>query len=555
MSAARASAAETRLPIATITAAGLLIALAIGIRGDFPLNDDWSYGHAVRALCEDGRLDLLAWTGPSLVLQAWIGAALCVLFGFSFTVLRCATVAAGLAGAVGFYLLAREYRRAPALLALATIVFALDPLYLNLAFTFMTDVPFLALAVWASVHYVRGVERAEVGRLAIGSLCCAAAVLVRQQALFVAAAAAGTALIVFPGTASAKLRAVVAATALPAAACIGHLVWLFAMHGAPPAVTIRLAQQSAFDPVTLVNVGYRSVAYLGLLALPLAIAAAPDAWRRAPRLVTAAGVLVAATAGVLWSREHALMFYLRNTLYDFGVGPLTLRDTQFLGLEAPLHGGDGFRLAVTVAAAAGATILLAAVGIAVRRHDPASTFALAAFVLSLAGAILTQSRLYLDRHVLPALPFALLLALPLVPERRPGWGAWAAALALAWYAIAGTHDYLAWNRTRFALLDALEARGTDARQIDGGVEYNGWRLAAELGTWPTMAEARIGQPATRRSWWWVVDDRFVVSFRPLDGYRVAEAGAYRRWLIPGYGRVLLLERADGAPAGPARGGP
>ena len=559
MTGARASAAETRwssslLPIAIITGAGLLIAVAIGVRGDFPLSDDWSYGHAVRALCDDGRLDLLAWTGPTLVLQAWVGAALCRMFGFSFTALRCATLAAGVAGAVGFYLLAREYRRAPPLLALATIAFALDPLYLNLAFTFMTDVPFVALAVWASLYYVRGLGRADLGRLALGSCFCAAAVLVRQQALFVAAAAAGAVLIVLPGPASAKLRAVVAATALPAVVLIGYLVWLFGVHGAPPAVTIRLAQQSAFDPVTLVNVGYRSLAYLGLLALPLAIAAAPDAWRQAPRLTGAAGVLIAATAGARWIHERALMFYLRNTLYDFGVGPLTLRDTQFLGLEPPLHGGDALRLAVTIAAAAGATVLLAAAGLAAtRRRDPAATFALAAFACSLAGAILTQSRLYLDRHVLPALPFALLLALPLVPPRRPGWGAWTAALALAWYAVAGTHDYLAWNGARFALLDALEARGTDARQIDGGVEYNGWRLAADLGTWPTMEEARVGQPATRRSWWWVVDDRFVVSFRPLDGYRVADERAYRRWLIPGHGRVLLLERENGASTRADRG--
>ena len=553
MTVARASAAETPpssslLPIAIITAAGLLVAFAIGVRGDFPLSDDWSYAYAVRSLCEQGRLDLLPWTGPSLVLQAWVGAALCTLFGFSFTVLRCAAVAAGLAGAVGFWLLAREYRREPALLALATAAFALDPLYLNLAFTFMTDVPFVALGVWASVHYVRGLRRGDLRSLAIGSVFCAAAALVRQHAIFLAAAAAGTAVGAVSGTPAVKLRAVAAAAALPVAALLGHLVWLFAVHGAPPAVTIRVAQQSAFDPVTLANVGFRSLAYLGLLGLPLAIAAAPEAWRRVPRVFAASGVLLAATATFLWARERALMFYLRNTLYDLGLGPLTLRDTQFLGFDPPLHGGDGVRLVVTVAAVAGATVLLAGLWVAaIRRRDPASAFALAAFVLALAGAILTQSRLYLDRHVLPALPFALLLALPLAPARRPGVGACAAALALGWYAIAGTHDYLAWNRARFALLDALEARGTDPRQIDGGVEYNGWRLAPALGTWPTMEEARIGQPATRRSWWWVVDDRFVVSFRPLDGYRVADDRAYARWLVPGRGRVLLLERDAGEP--------
>jgi hypothetical protein len=113
LTVARASAAEKRspstlLPIAVIVAGGVVVTWLIGIGGEFPLSDDWSYAYAVRSLCERGRLELmLAWSGASLVLQAWVGAALCRLFGFSFTVLRAATVVAAVAGAVGFYMLAR----------------------------------------------------------------------------------------------------------------------------------------------------------------------------------------------------------------------------------------------------------------------------------------------------------------------------------------------------------------------------------------------------------------------------------------------------------------
>ncbi len=116
------------------------------------------------------------------------------------------------------------------------------------------------------------------------------------------------------------------------------------------------------------------------------------------------------------------------------------------------------------------------------------------------------------------------------------------AALLGWYAIAGTHDYLAWNRARFAGLDALRAGGVAPTAIDGGVEFNAWHLASALDRWPTDAEVRPGRPATQRSWWWVVDDRFVASFHPLVGYRVHEEIRYRRWLVPGTGRVLILER-------------
>jgi hypothetical protein len=114
---------------------------------------------------------------------------------------------------------------------------------------------------------------------------------------------------------------------------------------------------------------------------------------------------------------------------------------------------------------------------------------------------------------------------------------------LAWYAVAGTHDYLAWNRARYDGLAALTARGVPVEAIDGGMEFNAWHLAARLGTWPTDAEARPGQPDTVKSWWWVIDDRYVASFRPLPRYVVHDTRPYRRWLVPGSGRVVILERA------------
>ena len=73
-------------------------------------------------------------------------------------------------------------------------------------------------------------------------------------------------------------------------------------------------------------------------------------------------------------------------------------------------------------------------------------------------------------------------ALVCVPAERVGRLAWLAALALAWWAIVGTHDYMEWNRARYAGLALLARDGVDVREIDGGVEHNAWRLAAELGT-------------------------------------------------------------------------
>jgi hypothetical protein len=120
-------------------------------------------------------------------------------------------------------------------------------------------------------------------------------------------------------------------------------------------------------------------------------------------------------------------------------------------------------------------------------------------------------------------------------------------LAVAWggYALTGTHDYLAWNRARYAGIAALERNGVPPTAIDGGFEYNAGHFAPTLGTSPGDAEAQPGQPYTRRSWWWVVDDAYVLSFRPLPGYRVRERRPFTRWLPPGTGYVFVLERPPG----------
>ena len=77
----------------------------------------------------------------------------------------------------------------------------------------------------------------------------------------------------------------------------------------------------------------------------------------------------------------------------------------------------------------------------------------------------------------------------------------------AWFAVSATHDYLAWNRARWAALADLTQRDhVDPSRIDGGFEFNALHY---YGRRP----ARSGL-----SWWWVQDDEYRVAFGPMDGY-------------------------------------
>ena len=526
-----------------IVAGGALVAAAIGVRGEFPLSDDASYAFTTRMLCTEGTWRFLPWTAPSLVLQAGYGAVLCRLFGFSFGVLRASTVVLAVAGAVGFFLLLRRLGARGGALALGTALFALNPLYVNLAFTFMTDVPFVVFAVWAAYAYARGLDESRVGWLVVGAIVASAALLVRQHGILVAGAAAMAALTRRGRPFGARVRDVAACLAVPIAAFAAYHLFIVGVTGVPAGYESRVGQLRDVSLATIVNCGFRGVAYLGLFALPLGIALAPGVWRERRGLVIAAAFGLVLTAAVLFLRERAGMFYLTNVLYDFGAGALTLRDVLFLGLPAPTRLGAVLTIPLTIAALAGATVLVArgARAAAIDR-GPAERFVQWSAALLFAATLL-QARYYLDRHLLMVLPFALAMILAGATSLRIPPLAGVLVALVAWWAVAGTHDYLAWNRARHGGLEALRASGVPATEIDGGVEFNAWYLAPDLGTWPSDAEARSGQPATVRSWWWVVDDRFVASFTPLAGYVVRDRRPYARWLVPGSGAVLILERA------------
>jgi hypothetical protein len=407
----------------------------------------------------------------------------------------------------------------------------------------MTDVPFVVFAIWAAWAYVGGLVDRRASRLFLGAVLASAALLVRQHGIIVAGAAAVAALGARDWPVRARWTGAVVGLGLPVAVFAAYHLWIVAGAAVPVGYELRLGQLRDVSLATVVNCGFRGVAYLGVFALPLALTRTAS-WRGERPLVLAAATAMTILAAALYVRERAAMFYLTNVLYDLGVGALTLRDTLFLGLPPPLHAGPVLTLPLTAAALGGAALAVGGCATAVRTATtPAARFVVLAAAFFFAATLL-QARYYLDRHLLMATPFVLATLALARPNVRPSRAALVLVALVAWWGVAGTHDYLAWNRARHAGLAALRAAGIPATAIDGGVEFNAWYLAPELGTWPSDAEVRSGQAATVKSWWWVVDDRFVASFRPLDGYVVRDRRPYARWLVPGVGEVLILERVS-----------
>ena len=535
----------------------LMMVCVIDPVGNFPLNDDWSYGRAVQTLVEHRQLQLTGFTAMPLVAQVLWGALFSLPAGFSFTALRLSTLVLGLVGLLVTYGLVREVRASRGLAVLAGLSLAFNPLYCLLSFTFMTDVPFFTFSMLGILFLVRGRMRRRRAELAVGFLFTGVALLIRQPAILIPAAFGISYLLIRGLTRSSVTRAA-APTLVAAGVLVGYRRVLAATIGVPslygrPFDPITESAQGLTQGLALIA-GRLSVAavYIGLFLLPFAAVVTALKWQAGPStgrrsrvvaMVAVVGVIVAVLI-----RSHRLMPLSGNVLFDVGLGPPTLRDTYLLGLRPLPRAPRGVWILATAAGVLGAGLIvqqLVAIGLSLARRvmhqraesDFPALLALAACALYL-GLIAVVG--YLDRYLIFVLPLILVaIATPDVlgrgQPRRVVLGA--AGVLLAGYglfSVTGTHDYLSWNRARWAALRHLTVEeGVPPRAIDGGFEFNG-----------LYAYNPAYQPRPGKSFWWVQDDQYILSFGPIPGYEVAERYPYRTWLPPGTGEILVLRKLD-----------
>jgi hypothetical protein len=150
-----------------------------------------------------------------------------------------------------------------------------------------------------------------------------------------------------------------------------------------------------------------------------------------------------------------------------------------------------------------------------------------------------QIDLAFDRYLIFLLPLGIAIVTLLVGNVVPdNAGSLLRTLAVASlllygaFSIAGTHDYLSWNRARWQALNNLTAeQRITADVIDGGFEFNAW-----------YSYDSKYLPTKRRSWWWVFRDDFMVTFGPVPEFAEVRRYPFRRWLPPGEGNILVLQR-------------
>jgi 4-amino-4-deoxy-L-arabinose transferase-like glycosyltransferase len=521
--------------------------------GDIPLNDDWSYALAVKSILETGRFTLIPWSTANVLVQAYWGALFCLPFGFSYEALRLSTFVLATACVVAAYFLFRELGAERPAATLGTLTLALNPLFLQLSTTFMTDIPFTALVVIALWLYVRGANRDAAGPIVAAYGVGILAVLIRQFGV-VLPVAFGVAHLVRKDVSWRSLLVAVVPVLLFAAVHLGFQRWMIAT-GRSSGFTAAVGNLLAVSPGAAWWRAKHLVLLMlpcaGLFTLPCAIyALAGDRLALRAKTPLLLGVLFAGLVYAVVLADGAALPHFGSSLQPFGLGPLTLSDTYLRGINTPFVPGAAAVWAVLTVlscgavAVVGAAVLRIALQFAreVRRSDRWGRHWPAALMLSLvacymAALLALGSFTYVfDRYlVVVVLPLCVLLFLGFPSgEARPGMvaGAGVAVACFAVFSVLATHDWLAWNRARWQAASYLAGQGVPPEKIDGGYEFNGTYLY------------RPGfRPEGGRSWWWVEDDEYLIASGPVPGYQALQSFDFPHWLWPDDYHVLVLRRS------------
>lgn len=544
-------AAQDMLLLASLWVASLVV---VNPLGDFPLNDDWSFGLAVKHLLQTGEFRPTGWTSMPLITQTLWGALFCLPGGFSFNALRASTLVLSLCSVLTVYLLVRQIHPSRLLAAIAALTVSFNPIYYALSNTFMTDVPFTALLLAAAFSFSRYLQGGSDFALLFGLAGALAATLCRQLGLAVPMAFA-VCLLWSRGLAGRwVIRALV-----PLVVCLGALLtfqhWLTATGRLPALYSLQngefvsaLCAPKRLVPGLAKHVG-TALLYLGWFSLPVMALVLPAAAtaRRGRRAFVVAGCLFVLCAIIILVLTRGPMPTAGNIVLPQGIGPLTLRDLHILNLPHVPALGKGFWLAVTAAALLGGAYLVGAAAGAIATLLPSLHLARirpdrtsGVFFLLCAGIYVAPILVIggWDRYYIPALPFLLVgtagvAAASWQPRTRARVALAALLLAsLSLYAVVGTRDYLAWNRVRWIALNDLLAGGkVTAADVDGGFEFNGWYLYD-----PAYKE----QPG--KSWYWVDRDSYLLAFAGMPGWVAVREYPYAHWLPPYTGKIVVLKQ-------------
>ena len=542
--------------ILVIIAIWFIMIILVNPIGDFPLNDDWAYGISVQSVVEKGDFQLSGWTSTNLFSQVFWGALFCLPFGFSFTALRFSTLTLGLLGVIATYGLLREAHSNQKISLLGALLVAINPIYFGLSNSFMSDIPFFGFFTLSLYLLVRGLRRNSCIEVILGIFIAYFALLTRQLGI-VLLLAFGCAFLIRKEFNIQNFIKGFLPTVLGLGIQTCYESWLHftgrtpALYGKQVHDFFAAFSKERFHLVTLfLERTSTALIYMGLFMFPFLIILFFINFKKMTSQQKTLSLFALSTFFVMIMGrlllKHKIMPLEGNILLNFGLGPIGVAGGYTPSFQKAFK---IFWWLLTAIGVAGNALLLQHLFFTIRQilfKNPKivsypekwlnvliiSAISIYFFPLAIQG--------FYDRYLILLLPL-LMMMVSVSTTNIDSWNVGNKVIPIALimmlltgvFTIGATHDYLSWNRVRWqALHNLMQESQISPHTIDGGFEFNGWYLYN-----PKY------QYTSGKNWWWVDNDDYSISFRPLPGYEKVKEFACIRWLPFGPNKIFVLHKS------------
>ncbi len=533
----------------------ILMIVLVDPIGEFPLNDDWSYARAVNSFLVTGKIEITGWTTMTLIAQIIWGSFFCLPFGFSFTALRISTIFLGLIGIIAAYSILKASSTEKLFVIVGTLLVIVNPIYFVLSNTFMTDVPFISISMLSFHFYLNGLKNNKKSNILIATLLTVIAMLIRQLGIVIPISF-GLAYLYINGFNKKNFLVSVLPSIIALIVLITYHFWLKSTNGLPTIYVQKTNSLlnlfvSVFNYKFIVDAlkkGMIALVYIGLFLFPLLILIYQPFIKclsqkeKVRHLAFSIAIFFIAT--LIMFLSNRFMPLGKNIIYDFGLGPVTLSDVLTYFLPHVQKAPHFIWLLISFCGIAGGIFLLnilyfsaKKIFMRINKGRNKSWIQIFPFIACVLYSI-PMTIGFFDRFLLFYVIFLTVIAITnfnnnkLHITKSAKIFCWFVIVLYLIFSVTATHDYLAWNSSRWKALNYLtEEIKVSYKNIDGGLEFNGW-----------YGYDSKYKRKKNKSWWWVIDDEYKVTFGPMLNHSEIKKYSYTSWLSLEQRYIYILKK-------------
>ena len=470
----------------------LIQILLISPFGEFALNDDWTHTWVIYNYFQSGNFIYPEWLSSNMHIPILYGVSLSKIFIF--------------------YKLLRSFGTQIKLSFILTLLLWFNPIFFNLSYTFMGDIPalfFLLLAIYVSFL---GFKKENNRFIFLGSILAVLGFFIRQtNILLLPAIGLGYIL----KKRKVNLKNITYLFVLPFIILLVVYLFLQQYNLVPGEVGARFLPNdwSYFKHISI-NL-WHFLLLFSLFILPVTLALFFKNLSLFKNIRFYSFIILFFILGIIAFYSHNLFPGLGNIISMYGLGPSNLVMQGSLEVW-------------------GAEIVYVILNIILILNLPILFFILFrdkkifknkdinfVYIFFIVYFLLLLPIFSFDRYLLMLLPILFLyLAKILQKYNYSKFIIILITLVFAAYSIIGTNNYLAWNKVRWEIGQKLLVQGVEASNIEGGYEWNGLYLYGHT--------EKLGDFTPLWAPWYVKkltpghQMDYIISFSPLGGYTIID---------------------------------